>query len=196
MPVRSDDYMQARRDEILDAALICINRCGISNLSLSLICEEAKLSKGALYTHFTSKQEILLALLRRQRPRIHDRIRFEDAASLRRVLHELLGQIDAGRKNAANISDMDAVVVSRNNEAILKELRKTSRERTRVFADSFALLQARGEIRADLDAATAAMLLDVVTIGMIMHSVTQPRDIGQSYKRIVELLLELLEVPD
>jgi AcrR family transcriptional regulator len=54
---------RASRDEILDAALRVFARRGYREAGVDEIAADAGYSKGALYWHFSSKQELLLALL-------------------------------------------------------------------------------------------------------------------------------------
>src|SRR5262249_36588953 len=65
MPKRADTYMASRRDDILDAAEKILFRNGLAALSTTAICEEARLSSGALYTHFATKSDIIVAATRR-----------------------------------------------------------------------------------------------------------------------------------
>jgi AcrR family transcriptional regulator len=50
--------------EILGAAMTLFARSGYEATSVAEICEAAGVSKGAFYHHFSSKQEIFLALLK------------------------------------------------------------------------------------------------------------------------------------
>lgn len=54
---------EARRQSILDAAREVFLQWGMSASTMDQIAERAELSKGALYLHFRSKQELCLALL-------------------------------------------------------------------------------------------------------------------------------------
>jgi len=54
---------EARRQSILDAASAVFLEWGMSASTMDQIADRAELSKGALYLHFGSKQELCLALL-------------------------------------------------------------------------------------------------------------------------------------
>jgi AcrR family transcriptional regulator len=62
MPKVSPEHMAARRNQILDAATTCFARHGIHETTIQRICDEAKLSAGALYRHFSDKGDILDAV--------------------------------------------------------------------------------------------------------------------------------------
>lgn len=54
---------EVRRAQILDAALRCFARKGYHAAKVDDIASDSGLSKGAIYWHFDSKEEIFLALL-------------------------------------------------------------------------------------------------------------------------------------
>ena len=56
---------EARRSEILDAALACFGERGYHETTVDQIAGRAGLSKGAVYWHFEAKREIFLALFDR-----------------------------------------------------------------------------------------------------------------------------------
>jgi AcrR family transcriptional regulator len=62
MPKVSQAHMDARRQQILAAAMACFTRNGVHPTSVQDICREAGISIGGLYRHFPSKWEIIEAL--------------------------------------------------------------------------------------------------------------------------------------
>lgn len=61
MPKISDERRAARRAQILDAAWTCFQRQGLHATSMDDIIRAAKLSAGAVYSYFPSKEELILA---------------------------------------------------------------------------------------------------------------------------------------
>jgi AcrR family transcriptional regulator len=61
VPKVSQEHMDARRQQILAAAVVCFARKGIHGSSMADICRESSLSAGAIYRHFASKQAIVEA---------------------------------------------------------------------------------------------------------------------------------------
>lgn len=53
---------EARREQILDAALKCFAKRGFHQTSMAEVCTEAKLSPGSVYRYFRSKDDIIAAL--------------------------------------------------------------------------------------------------------------------------------------
>lgn len=65
MPKLKPETLEARKNQILQAALVCFARSGYQQTSVDDISQEAGLSKGSIYTHFESKKALFLALLDR-----------------------------------------------------------------------------------------------------------------------------------
>lgn len=62
MPKVPEAHLEARRRQVLKAACRCFARSGISETSIRDICQEAKLSVGAIYRYFRSKEQIVEAI--------------------------------------------------------------------------------------------------------------------------------------
>jgi AcrR family transcriptional regulator len=58
-----EEYLQERREEILDAAVEAFGRKGFSGTSVSDIARAAGIAKGTIYLYFGSKEEIFGAIL-------------------------------------------------------------------------------------------------------------------------------------
>lgn len=61
MPKRDDAYMTEQRDRIAEAALEVMLEKGAYETSVRDICEAAGVSRGALYIHFPTRDDIVLA---------------------------------------------------------------------------------------------------------------------------------------
>src|SRR2546426_5003620 len=62
MPKVSEEHLDARRRQIVDAAIVCFARDGFHRATMQDICREAQLSPGAIYRYFASKDEIIEAI--------------------------------------------------------------------------------------------------------------------------------------
>jgi len=70
MPKLSKEQKISRRKQIMQDALICAARKGFHQTSMRDICREAKMSIGAVYNYYKSKEEILAAIPKKDgRPR-------------------------------------------------------------------------------------------------------------------------------
>lgn len=77
MPRLADAAKSERRQQLVDAAWRCLEHRGFQSLTVDDVCAEAGVSKGAFYTYFDQKQELLLALLD------------DEAAGIQEIMYEL-----------------------------------------------------------------------------------------------------------
>lgn len=64
MPKVSEEYKKNRRSQIIDVARECFIKHGYQKTSMNDIIAATGLSAGAIYNHFTSKNEIMLEAAR------------------------------------------------------------------------------------------------------------------------------------
>ncbi|MDA1257255.1 MAG: TetR/AcrR family transcriptional regulator [Chloroflexi bacterium] len=64
-PKVSEQHLEERRDQIMDAAVRRFSRHGFHQTTMDEICAEAEMSKGALYRYFSSKEDIVAAMYER-----------------------------------------------------------------------------------------------------------------------------------
>ena len=62
MPKVTEEHLEARRKQIIGAAAECFIEKGFKKTSMRDICRAAKLSPGAVYNYFTSKDKIIEAV--------------------------------------------------------------------------------------------------------------------------------------
>lgn len=93
MPKVSDAHRLARRTEIVDAAIRAFARRGFQATSMAEIIAESGLSAGAIYGHFASKTDLVLAVAQRvvgarvdDMERLRSAERLEPPSALLRVL--------------------------------------------------------------------------------------------------------------
>ena len=63
MPKVTEEHMEARRRQILSAALRCFARHGFHRTTMQDIFREADLSPGAVYSYFKGKDELIAAIV-------------------------------------------------------------------------------------------------------------------------------------
>jgi AcrR family transcriptional regulator len=63
MPKVTEEHVAARRHQILSAALRCFAREGFHRTTMQDIFRESDLSPGAVYSYFTGKNELMLAII-------------------------------------------------------------------------------------------------------------------------------------
>ncbi|MFC0190450.1 TetR/AcrR family transcriptional regulator [Fictibacillus aquaticus] len=66
MPKVSEQYKEEKRNAILESALRCFGQKGYQATIIDDIVADSKISKGAIYNYFASKEEIYLQLLQKR----------------------------------------------------------------------------------------------------------------------------------
>lgn len=70
----SPDHLSARRaatrERLLDAARTLLVREGLQGVSVERLCDEAGYTRGAFYSNFESKDELVVALIEREHERV------------------------------------------------------------------------------------------------------------------------------
>jgi AcrR family transcriptional regulator len=75
MPKVSQDYRDARRAQILDAARRCFLREGFHATSMQDLFAESGLSAGAVYRYFASKDDVIFAIAEQNLAEVMDVVR-------------------------------------------------------------------------------------------------------------------------
>ena len=75
LPSRREENAEATREALLNEAGKLFVRNGFASTSLAEITEKARVTKGALYHHFASKEDLFAACYNRQAARVADIIR-------------------------------------------------------------------------------------------------------------------------
>lgn len=65
----------ATRERLLDAARVVLAEEGIQGASVEHICDQAGFTRGAFYSNFSSKEELLLALCERESEDMFEKLR-------------------------------------------------------------------------------------------------------------------------
>jgi HlyD family secretion protein len=74
MPKINLDAQNARRENILDAAEKCFTERGFHSTSMHDICRAAGVSPGALYTYFSSKEQLIAGMCDREKSMLVDNL--------------------------------------------------------------------------------------------------------------------------
>ena len=166
MPKRDDEYMAQRREKILDAAVTCMTRTGLTGLSTTAICEAADISMGALYTHFATKDEILVGLAERAVQRRRETFSFETAADMRSTLMDMTEQMGSKAAKEGTRVDVELFAASYGDKRIaaaLEPLWDFSE-----LAKVLERLKSAGELRAEVNPKALAMAIESHLMGAMI----------------------------
>jgi TetR/AcrR family transcriptional regulator, transcriptional repressor of aconitase len=174
MPKRSQEYRDARREQILSAAKRCFVRNGFHETSMQDLFAEAGLSAGAVYSYFASKDEVILAIaeenLRDVLALIHTLATDPDRKGIGSTLASVLEMIR--RKDAEDDLGPVAVLVwaeALRNPALHQRFQKSLTQLRRDLAKVVKEQQRAGTLPSGVGADGIASLLLAVVPGFILQ---------------------------
>lgn len=164
MPKISDAQRAAARQRLIDATIAVAERDGVDGLTTRAIVAEAGVSAGMFYGHFTSKEDLLAAVVDHK----VDELSTVLAAELdlgtsieglaRGLLHELVV-----------VRDLRALATFRS-ASTTEDSRETQRRINRRLVDAFAPVLRQtieaGVVRPDVDAEAVVEVIDLVIDGL------------------------------
>jgi AcrR family transcriptional regulator len=191
----TEAHIEARRDDILNAALALFAARGVEETTMSDIADDAGISAGAIYRYFPGKEELIReSCLRVQR---------EAQALMRQARKAAIGPLDSiERAGVAIVRDdagfcVDPALMlefglrsSRDNEEWGVAYRDAAETTLTTIQGAVEQAQASGEIDASFDAQKIAVLLYALVPGLRVASL-QVRA-AEDAEAIMCLLVDLL----
>jgi AcrR family transcriptional regulator len=184
-----------RAERILDAANRLFVRYGYDKTTVSEIANAAGVSKGAIYLHWKSKEDLFEALIFREGERL---------------LEDMIARIE-GDPDAGNVFSVYqyAILVTLDNPLmhalVTRDIRVVGDfihrwkksglvEESNLFRTEFVKqLQAAGVIRADLDSDVLSYILTLIRYGFLTVHQVVPEDQTPPLKDVGKMLAQVLE---
>lgn len=173
---RTKEEAACTREAILDAALACFNRQGLSATTLGDIARAAGVTRGAVYWHFEGKQEVLAALRDRVSLPFLDRADTEllhggPLSPLDRIEHYLRAvfddlERDAPKRSALRLMHFGVEYVGAL-ETDLKALLGNTRLLARAFEAAYREAEASGKLAPGLSPRLLAMETVIFVSGLV-----------------------------
>jgi AcrR family transcriptional regulator len=153
------------RERLLQAAADVFARRGYDGTRVADIAAAAGVSNGALYAHFGSKAELMVAALRTHGRKV---LAEQLAADPDRPIAELLlaiGRALPRRQDPCGYLVVEAMVAARRDEDVARPMRDYTGERGDFLAELFRIGQAGGEIDTGLSPNALAHLCLLLSMG-------------------------------
>lgn len=178
MPKITSQKRDARCQQILDAAGRCFAREGFHRTSMEHIVRESKISPGAIYCYFRSKNEIVAAIAdqrHRQESTLLAKLLGPGSISdrLRQLTHDFLNLLrDPDERHRRKVT-IQIWSESLRDMEIRKIVNRGLRQRE---ALSLSLLrtQQSGELRSDLDPDSLSRVMLALLQGFILQQAWEP----------------------
>nr|MDQ6928805.1 TetR/AcrR family transcriptional regulator [Actinomycetota bacterium] len=170
----------------------CMARGGYRNLSVDDVCAEAGLSKGAFYTYFDQKQDLLLALMDDDAAGLNDVV--TDAAGqssgVEQIRRFVSGLVDRGANGAAVQLRADLWAEISSDEVLRNPFLAAMQQRRIRLAVLIREAIAAGEL-IDVPANALAATFLALGDGLMLHRVLDPSGFRwANVRRAVDALLD------
>ena len=186
---------EQRADRILDAAAELMLRWGYNKTTIDDIARLAGVAKGTIYLHWKTREDLFLALMRREYVRLVEDIQQRiagdpEGGTLYGITkHSMLATLKSPLMKAVLLRDTDLLGEWTRNEV-------ASETYSQQIGQSFALIElyrSYGVVRDDLDVRKLVYMLDAITMGFLVVEEYMPDDFKYSDEEIVEMTAEAVK---
>lgn len=197
MPKVSPEHSDARRRQILDAALGCFSKQGFHGTTMKDIMKASGLSAGAIYNYFSAKSDIVDAIARERHA--SENALLAGASDGRDKPLDLHGLARAFFSNFAGpehrVSRRVGVEVwaeALRNPDVLRIVRRGVDEPRRLLARIVADCQDRDELTPAIDPDGFARVVIAIFQGFVLQQAWDPKTDSEQYLAAVDVILSAL----
>jgi AcrR family transcriptional regulator len=194
VPKVSDAHRDARRRQILDAAIACFARDGFHRTSMQHIVAEARLSPGAIYRYFSSKEDIIEAIADERHARetalLAEALAARDVReALHRVTHAYFDWLKGPAEQRRRRVTVQVWAEALRNPRIAAIVERGTAQRHPAIA-LFRAAQQRGTLAAGLDPDALSRLMLAVIQGFILQQAWDPSVDVDRYVQVLDVLID------
>lgn len=193
MPRVTPQYLDDRRAHVLGAAARCFAREGFHRATMQQIVREAKLSPGAIYRYFASKEDMVAAIAERRHADERGVLREASAADLPKALERLLGAF-VGRLSKPSEREWRRITVqlwaeALRNDRVMGIVREGLDEPLRVLERLIRRGQREGRIARSVNPAAGARVAAALFQGLVLQQAWEPSIDVAAYNRAARTIL-------
>ncbi len=201
VPKVSQDYLDGRRAEILDAAIVCFFRDGFHPTSMKDIVRQSGLSPGAICNYFRSKEEIIEAIAARRQQRekqfVEEAIKEGSAEeALHRLRDAFLDELGDTKERMCRRVSVQLWAEAQRNPKVSEVVKHSFAEPAKLISDLIAEGQSRGEVAAWVDADTVASFVIAVFHGLVLQNEWSEKFSAEPHKVLLDILLKAIAPND
>ncbi len=191
MPKVTEAHLEARRQQILEAASSCFARRGFHQCTMHDICGEAQLSPGAVYRYFSSKEEIIEAMAedsRRRGEALAEAAR-EQGDTIRVLDHladAFFGMLD---DSEGCVLDIELWAEAARNPRMMQIFRRIVDSHRDSFAEIVRLAQERGDVNPRLDPEAVARVMMSFYEGLVLQRAVDPSVDVRRYVAVMKAMM-------
>ena len=188
MPKLSPVKLAERRDHILTAALHCFEKHGFSATSVDVICAEGKISKGAFYTHFESKDKLIESLLQRRGQAIALRAKSRESFGAEIVENFFADGLTSSRGRL----ELEAIAASASSPALRALMSENLQLISDQLADGLQNLELSGVLKLRENPEDIAEIIRCFVLGKVVVNVVHPDCSADEIVHSIDVLIRSL----
>jgi AcrR family transcriptional regulator len=199
LPKVSEAHLEARREQIIDAAITCFARDGFHRTTMQDIVKAGSLSPGAIYSYFASKEEIIEAIAggrhRREREWLTDASELDDPrAALAATAKAFFGGLSGRRARLDRRVGVFMWAEALRNPRIRRLARGGVDQPLIVLIQVIEDAQARGQVSPGLDPESLARAMIALFHGLVLQQAwDETVDVERYLDTIEQLLVAITE---
>ena len=175
MPKLKPETQHARKEHILDAAERAFAREGFHGCSMAEICKEAEISPGALYVHFSSKEDLIAGIAERNQAKFAGQLgALAEAPDLVEALAALGEHYAVEEPRHKRVLCLEIGAESTRNETVGDTLRSMDNFVLESLEKLFTRARDDGRISSEIDARTLAVLIAILGDGIFWRRAIDP----------------------
>src|ERR1700722_1626938 len=200
MPKVSQAYLDKRRGEILEAAIVCFSREGFHRTTMAEIVKESGVSPGAIYNYFESKEEIIEAIAEERRGVEENLIAEATQAgtvvdALRRLRDAFFGDLKNPKERLRRRLSIQLWAEAQRNPRGLKLVRGSFEGPLAMLSGILAEAQRRGEISKEVEAEPTARFLIGAFYGLVLQVEWDDAVSVEPQIKLLDIFLESISTP-
>lgn len=200
MPKVSQSHSDARRAQILDAAIVCFSRQGFHRATMHDIVTQSKLSPGAIYNYFESKEKIIEAIAAERHAKerkLMMEARKEATVSdvLKRIRDGFFDELRNPKERVHRRVSIQLWAEAQRNPRILKLIRRGVNAPRSLLRGILFDAQQRGEISDKVDSDAAARFLIAAFHGLVLQLEWDDQVEIAPHIRLLDNFLESMSPP-
>lgn len=194
MPRVSDDYLEKRRQHILESALIVFSEKGFTEATMKDVIEEAGISRGGLYAHYENIEMLFLEALKfaDQKDKVFLLSVNKNQTTIERLeewLRDILKEINQPNKNLVRAKSEFFLRFSADKVPYISERRRELQE---VLANFIEEGIKKKELNKTLDSLIFADLLISMVDGLML-SEAKNQSSKENLQKKVDTLIKIVK---
>jgi AcrR family transcriptional regulator len=200
VPRVSQEHLSARRRQIMEAAIACFARAGFHRTTMKDIVEESRLSAGAFYRYFDSKEDIVAAIAEEHHaPEAAVLSATADGTdpveTLRRLVDASLGRLSEAAEQRWRRVTVQLWAEALRDERIMQVVRSGLDGPLEALAAVIRKGQRTGQLAEGLDPDAMARVCAAIFQGLVLQQAWDPGVDVETYMNTVTAFIEALGSP-